>query len=103
MSGFAESKTNADVRSSTAAPPVLQMRAPTGKVSGPSVTLLLSSPMVSHVMGRMLSVVAAAAVPAGSSTADTTAPTATAAAHRSPLPICLSPSHRSTGRPDPVP
>lgn len=37
------------------APPVLQTRAPTGKVSGPSVTgLLESSPMTFQVVGAIV-------------------------------------------------
>jgi hypothetical protein len=55
IKAFAVSKTNADCTFVAAVSPVLQTRAPTGKVLGPVVTSLLSSPMTPQVMGVIVS------------------------------------------------
>src|SRR5688500_11861610 len=69
MSALAESNTSDDETAGAVVSPALQIRAPTGKVSGPAVWSLLSSPSTCHVMGVMDSEAAASARPAGSTTA----------------------------------
>lgn len=51
MLALALSQTKFETRLVAAASPVLQTRAPTMKVSGPTATLLLSSPTISHEIG----------------------------------------------------
>jgi hypothetical protein len=51
MKAFAESQTTVAVTLVAGASPVLQTRAPTGKLFGPTLTLLLSKPMIFQVMG----------------------------------------------------
>jgi hypothetical protein len=55
MFAFAVSKTKFDCTFVAAVVPVLQTRAPTGKIFGPTATLLLSSPMTPQVIGVIVS------------------------------------------------
>lgn len=59
INAFAEVHVNVAVTLVATAPPVLQTRAPTGKSFGPTLTLLLSSPITFHVRGVTDNVVAA--------------------------------------------
>ena len=61
ISALAESQTKAEVTFVAGASPVLQTRAPTGKWFGPTLTLLLSSPMTFQVSGLMERLAAAKA------------------------------------------
>lgn len=56
---FELSHTKVAVTFDADASPVLQTRAPTGKLLGPTLTLLLSKPMMFHVMGVMVKFAAA--------------------------------------------
>ena len=54
IKAFAVSQTKADVTLVASVSPVLQTRAPTGKLFGPVVTSLESSPTTFHVIGVMV-------------------------------------------------
>lgn len=59
------SQTNVETTLVAATSPVLQTRAPTGKLFGPVLTLLLSSPTTFHVSGVIVRIAAACALPWG--------------------------------------
>src|SRR5438874_4627148 len=65
MNAFAVSHTRVDTSEDAVTSPVLQTRAPTGNVSGPTETLFESSPTTFHVMGLMVNAATAKAGEAG--------------------------------------